>query len=90
MKRNEAYMVMRSNLKLDPEIYDAALRFQSAEISWGRFTEILAEKALMISEDFIGMRPPQFTGKDPGHFAGDEFEFTLDCWEEDYYGLEEK
>jgi hypothetical protein len=37
----------------------------------------------------IGMKPPKWTGKCAGQFPGDEHEFEMECWEEDYYGGDE-
>jgi hypothetical protein len=35
------------------------------------------------------MKPPKWTGKCAGQFPGDDHEFEMECWEEDYYGGDE-
>ncbi len=42
----------------------------------------LATKILAIVEE-LGMRPPLYTEKDPGHFPGDQFHYLNTAWEDE-------
>jgi hypothetical protein len=46
------------------------------------FNQVLATKllAFQVSE---GMRPPETTIADPGHFPGDSFEYQVNEWEDE-------
>lgn len=54
--------------------------------SEGRFNSLgqVASEILDYLKE-CGMKPPKWKGKSPGHFPGDEHEFEMECWEEEYY-----
>jgi hypothetical protein len=45
--------------------------------------DVFAEATYILAKlEKAGMRPPVVKIKDPGQFPGDEFEYTLETWEE--------
>ena len=76
MKRSEMIAFMNS-------AYDYALNSDYKEHRENPMSYVLQ----VMEEE--GMRRPKWKGINPGHFPGDEHEFEMECWEEDYY-YEEK
>jgi hypothetical protein len=58
VKRSEAFLKIRADIKLNPDVHLQSNRFQRGEISWGRFTDFLAEAALNSVLENVKMIPP--------------------------------
>ena len=80
MKRSEMLKIIKTCIKLNH--FDEANQYARAEISLGRFAEIVSETILKRMEK-EGMAPPKITVKDPGHFTGDSFEYRTNEWEDE-------
>lgn len=85
MKRSEASIIMKANIKLDLNIHKHALLYQQGEISWGKFAEVLANKALFIAEHIIEMNPPTITiMPDVYNKAEDNYGYKINEWENEF------
>lgn len=66
------------------------LKKLEGELEVDRFDTNVSNKdmanALLCCIERAGMRPPVAKLHTSGQFPGDDFEFEIDCWEEDYYG----
>lgn len=78
MKRSEMLYklteLMRDNYQAFEDYAEGRLNFNQLET--------IVTNMFLTEVELAGMLPPQIMKKDPGHFPGDAFEYTMNEWEE--------